>query len=542
MNSLTDLPIDLLQRIIEETNRLDNHKNPSYSSLFSLSQTCRFFNRLINQVLYQHITIYDNDNKSIIQTTNQTYIHIDHLSKFIEGLSMSNFQYIKSIHIHCKSNFSSFNYDSLYTKLNQYWSYLNHPIEFINFDVENIRQKQSLDQFLSNNNCTNIMEENDEVGGVCDIHSSVSKLCNLSNLSILKVQELNQIPCHNPNLKNLNLFIEGNFMDEYIKDRVLNLEQLEILQLNTTLSTKVFVNSNINCPNLEKLSICYCHSLRGSPLTFSQFAAIDFGKLIELELKLNCFHRDCDCINQFYNDLTKAQHANEFNNLQKLSIINYKSKNSSNNLCQYNYVINCQLESIFRKFPKLDYLYFNLNEFTKNDQFKINWAKFAESLQILKNLKTLIIYDFFNYWLPSMKSNQATSEILLNNCKCVECNQRRSAFNSMAEYDAANNYVHNFKNYTEPELSAESGNEYQPILLNKKCNAKLLWFIFSQLQLQQFKQLPIYSMNLSYFREDKELFSQFQELFKHNCLNNLCNDIKIGNNNTKTINLGGIVN
>lgn len=100
----------------------------------------------------------------------------------------------------------------------------------------------------------------------------------------------------------------------------------------------------------------------------------------------------------------------------------------------------------------------------------------------------------------------------------------------------------NFKNYTEPELSAESGNEYQPILLNKKCNAKLLWFIFSQLQLQQFKQLPIYSMNLSYFREDKELFSQFQELFKHNCLNNLCNDIKIGNNNTKTINLGGIVN
>ena len=77
---------------------------------------------------------------------------------------------------------------------------------------------------------------------MCDIHSSVSKLCNLSNLSILKVQELNQIPCHNPNLKNLNLFIEGNFMDEYIKDRVLNLEQLEILQLNTTLSTKVFVN------------------------------------------------------------------------------------------------------------------------------------------------------------------------------------------------------------------------------------------------------------------------------------------------------------
>ena len=28
MNSLTDLPIDLLQRIIEETNRLDNHKTP----------------------------------------------------------------------------------------------------------------------------------------------------------------------------------------------------------------------------------------------------------------------------------------------------------------------------------------------------------------------------------------------------------------------------------------------------------------------------------------------------------------------------------
>lgn len=32
-------------------------------------------------------------------------------------------------------------------------------------------------------------------------------------------------------------------MDEYIKDRILDLEQLEILQLNTTLSTKIFVNS-----------------------------------------------------------------------------------------------------------------------------------------------------------------------------------------------------------------------------------------------------------------------------------------------------------
>ncbi|KAK6874025.1 hypothetical protein K6H10_004670 [Candida tropicalis] len=445
MLSLTDLPIDILRLI------LDSSENSH-----SLSQTSKLFNYLVNERLYKNIVIFDNDNEAIVKQRSlqrQTFIHIDKLDSFMNSLSIRNFRHIRTFHIHCKSNFNSFNYDLIYAKFNTYWKYLDHPIERV---------------------------------------------------------------------ENLNLFFENKFS----KTINTELENLRVLQLNTTTSTKFFIESSIKCDNLQKLGITYSHSFRENKLKLSQLSNINFNKLHDLELRLNCYHPDCDCISDFYQELSQI---NDFNELRRLSIINRNSKCSS----KYDNIINNQLTKVLQKFSKLNYLYINLNEFSNNST-SLNLRRFFNAFKDSR-LECLEIYDFFNYWFPSM----ASYDNLLNDCKCHECCKSRKIFNAMAEYDAANNYVHNFKDFSTDD-DVDSNTETTTVWLNKNCNAKLLSYIINQLQTKQFNQPIIYSMNVKYFRKQENLFNRFQELFKHSCLNYLTEEIKRINPNFKSINFGGV--
>jgi hypothetical protein len=495
---------------------LDHSHNNS-----ALAQTNTLFNYLVNERLYKNIIIYDNDNESIADQRllrNHTFIHVDKLDLFMDSLTIRNFRHIRTFHIHCKSNFNLFNYDSIYAKFNTYWKYLDHPIEFINFDTDNIRQRQSINQYLANKNFASIIQENDEI----DVDGEDDDNCILSNLQNLTI--FNEHDMIHRKVENLNLFFENKF------DRTITMEldNLRVLQLNTTTSTKFFMSSAIKCENLQKLGITYSHSFRENKLQLSQLSGINFNKLHDLELRLNCYHPDCDCISEFYRDLSQI---NDFNELRRLSIINRNSKC----LSKYDNIINNQLAAVLQKFSKLNYLYINLNEFSNNAPL-LNLRRFFNAFKDSK-LECLEIYDFFNYWFPSM----ALFDNLVNDCKCRECSKSRKLFNAMAEHDAANNYVHNFKDFAfDVDNADDNSNDANTIWLNKNCNAKLLSYIINQLQTKQFNQPLIYSMNVKYFRKHDNLFGRFQELFQHSCLNFLTQELQKINPNFKSINFGGV--
>ncbi|EMG45663.1 hypothetical protein SBY92_004821 [Candida maltosa Xu316] len=517
--SLDCLPIDTLNIIIDQTYQLNGT-----CSVTALCQTNKLFNYLINERLYQNIVIYDDDNQTITNQPHnqpQTFIHISKLNSFIECLTIGNFLHIRSFHIHCKSNFNKFNYDALYSKFNKFWSVVNHPIEFINFDVDNLRQKESLNQYLTQKNFTKIIQENDELQ-LADDDDSNSILRNLTNLTILKPGD----KVHR-NVSNLNIFLDGKY-GEYVLNG--NFENLKILQLNTTLSTESFMKSNITCPELERFAVTYSH-FKNPSLKFNNITSkINFNKVQQLELRLNCHYSDCNCISEFYHDL--ACNVGEFNELQKLSIINHNSKNPF----KYSNLVKYQLASIISQFHKLKYLYLSLNEYA-NNAIDINLATFSQLFRH-SNLESLVIHDFFNYWLPSINSHQALSHRLLNNCKCAECVQSRKLFMSMADYDAENHYIHNFDHYQIPQdLNTQMEDQ---VILSKKSNSKFLSFIVNQLKMKQFKQSVVYSMNLNYFRKDNDLLPMFQKLFAHNCLSSLTNELKCANDNFRVINFGGV--
>ncbi|CAL1206580.1 unnamed protein product [Candida parapsilosis] len=204
--NLNTMYTDLLESIVNKQLRDISSSPCEYqSALASVAKTSRLFNQLANARLYREIVVFDDDNESIVENDDRTYIHISQFNKFVDSLTIHNFIKIRSIQLHCKSNFSKYDYSALYEKFGAFWSFTKHNIEFINFDIDNIRRNQTILQFLAKDSYE-IIEENDEVesrGG-----SKQSKIWNLTNWSILGAQELNSLPLWSPNLKTLDFFIE----------------------------------------------------------------------------------------------------------------------------------------------------------------------------------------------------------------------------------------------------------------------------------------------------------------------------------------------
>ncbi|KAI5950023.1 hypothetical protein KGF57_004533 [Candida theae] len=527
--NLNSMYTDLLESIINRQLRDISSTPCEYqSTLASVAKTSRLFNDLANARLYRDIVVYDDDNKSIVENDNCTYIHINQLGKFVESLTYQNFLKIRSIELHCKSNFSKYDYSALYEKIGDFWTHTQHNIEFINFDIDNIRRNQTILQFLSKD-CYEIMEENDEVESC--VGSKPSKVWNLTNWSVLAAQELTSLPLWSPNLKTLDLFIETIIGDVQFPMQRVKIPNLEQLNLNTTLSTQCFLSLNPEVPNLQKVSISYSHSFNKPPINFNDYQMVDFDKLTDLELKFNCLHSDCSCINEFYHEL--SQNSHHFTKLKNLSIVNHNSKNHVRNLEQYAFLLSSQLSDLFNKFTSLEYIYIRINEFVKNDTCKIDWNSFNKSIQMLPSLRKLIIADFFNWWAPSI---QLTRTLMVNTCTCQKCHTIKSLFQQMAAYDEDNHYTHNFDNYCFDSTQIMMPNH---IDLVKKANSKFMSYLINHYK-SQFHESIIYSMSASYFREhDNQLLSPFKTLFMHGQLRLLASSLKRGNTHLK-VNFGGI--
>ncbi|CAI5757062.1 unnamed protein product [Candida verbasci] len=515
-DSLLQLPGEIIDLIISK--QLKSVCNYYQDDLSNLSKSCKSLNQYINSnYLYKHIIIYDNDNSSIKKNKNKNksncvFIHINKLYIFANSLTIENFINIKSIQIYCKSNFNCYDYSHLYSKFNQFWKIVQHPIEFINFDVENIRKFQSINQYLLNMAHTDVLDENDETS---DVTIYNNKLLNLKNWSILNIQELiNLLPNDNDKLEILDFFIET--YNNYIPaNHYLNYENLKVLNLNTTISTKLFKNLSINIPKLQSLSLVYSHSFIELPLKFSDLEnKIDFNSLKYLQLKLNCLHPNCNCINEFYEELSKNKQ--DFTKLQTLSIVNLNSKNSTNNIQQYQNLINFQFAGLIEKFTNLKKLFFNINEYSRIEGINLN--QFFNNIKSIKFLDSLIVVDYFN-WLPDNYRNG------INGCKCGDCVKSRSLFTQLSNYDAGNNFNHNFKNF---QYVDEQSSDI--IILNKH-NLKFISFLIG-LYKKQFENQIIYP-SLKEFHKINE-FNELKSLLKHNFI-----DGKEGIDGVN-VNLGGI--
>lgn len=501
MSSFAELPLDLHEVIINKL--LQNDR-------VSLSSTNKYFNTEINRSLYKEITIDD-------KIGTGTHLDISNLNKFTNSLRAANFKNIKLITIQAQSNLILHDYTALYEKVYKLWDQCpGHQIKFINYDTKNLRQFQSMTHFVYEKSCYFLQEEN------CSLVNM--KINNLQNWLVSEFHELIDLP-YNENLRSLKLLVEkddslirnGSFNNLGLLNRSLTkFRDLEELYLSTPISTRKFFQyfSNEVQLNLKSLALTWSHSYKdNSKLSFEMLSnLIKMDSIEKLEIKVNCVHSGCQCINEFFNDM------GEIPNLEEFVLVNYNSNNSPSNLSQFNKLLTNQ--SFYQSIKEVKSVCINISDcFNNNRYFDLNLL--MKNLNQLSNLQEVTIPDYFKTWQVNFVEN-------LNTCKCHECNETRISFKQMALFDASNNYKHEFKKF---KHEVESSN----VIESTKVNLNFFNYLVSNLK-KQFL-INIYSTN-SIINFDGPFVSnpklvEFNQLFAHSK--------RLKGKTSVTYNFGGVV-
>ncbi|CAG85472.2 DEHA2B11836p [Debaryomyces hansenii CBS767] len=533
-----DLPYNVLDDIIGYLNQSD---------LVSLGRTNRVFHSKVNQMLYKRIMILDseghNDQYSLLDVRN--------VGPFARELTKENFQLIEKVVIHTQSNLIEYNYKELYDSFIRQWEKVKHPIYFVNLDINNLRKYQSFNNYISQESIQ-YSENEDEQSFEVDVQDTI--LNNLTNWIAFDINELISLP-YNPSLRHLNLFIEQSFLLDPIerlnRNVLRNMENLKALYLNSPKSTSVFIKtfSGKVKLNLRKLSLSSSHTFKAdSLLTFREVSQlVNFQDLEELELKINCTNHYCpnECMVQFFRDWFSS--CRDPLALAKLVLINFKSNPHTDNLLQFNKLIENEL--FCSMISNLREIYLNINDLTKltlDNKSSLNYNKFFKNLSRLPNLAKIVIPDFFNDWVVNLPRlfNKRTNffDLLVNQCDCKVCNDTRLTFNKLSTLDSKNHFQHDFDNFTNSSADSSS----IQIDTTSESNLKFLNYIVRKLK-QQFIYLNqnLYSINSILNSNDRPLLinrdlDQFKNLFLHSCLLNLIKLFKIHIPSLRSINLGGI--
>ena len=228
------LPTNVLERIIGELGQSDKVR---------LGATCSEILHLVNCQLYYKILIisrYESPGARLY--SNCSTLDVERLSQFVQGLTTHNFNYIDKILIHAQSNLIEYDYAARYEKILRLWDRLNHKIYFSNYDIQNLRRRESLTTYALQKSTTYVENEEEQF---CEHRMSqrVPKVNNLKSWVALDVQELMELP-FNPNLVSLNVFIERRMLSppSSVDTRSLfrNLLQLRSLYLSLPTPTYAF--------------------------------------------------------------------------------------------------------------------------------------------------------------------------------------------------------------------------------------------------------------------------------------------------------------
>lgn len=555
MMLLIDLPYNVIDTIVSFTHPAD---------LNSLAAVNPMLRCKVNQSIYHKIMIVDVP----VSTKGYTVLPVSKLDQFCRCLNSYTFQFINRIVIHCQSNIDNYDYQILYETLSRLWENSNaHKLKLFNFDIHNLRTFQSFNQYLNSRSIQYIENEDEDN---CELTQRNLKVNNLKNWIVFDINELSYLP-YNPNLEELDVCFESSLLtittkplDQIVNRALLsNLSNLKSLYLNTPMSFSIInslVQSHpIKLNNLRKLSLTASHCFRYGQLKFHDIITyIDLNKLQDLEIKLNCTLNHCPdhCILKFFHDWFQYnQTHNKSINLNKLVIINYKANNSDTNIAQFNQLI--QQFVVSHQFNSVENLVINVDDLTKlnlNRTANVNNPNglqvFLSSLPNLNNLKTLTVPDFFYRSMREVpgllkRDDYHHFDILVNQCRCHECNSTRSLFKHLARTGYQNNLKFHLSDADYYDDDQPIG--YQKINLDDKVNLQYLHFIISQLK-HEFIYLNqnLYSVNSHLNANDKpfvfnDKLVQFNKLFLHSSLYEVTNLIKASAPLLTSINLGGVL-
>lgn len=548
---LMDLPYNVIDTVVSAVAPTD------LNSLAAVNQMLRY---KVSRILYSKIMVTDGP----MEVSGYTVVPVSQLEHFCHCLNPYTFRFINRIVIHSQSNIHSHDYQVLYETLSKLWDSNSHRLKLFNFDIHNLRTLQSFNHYLHSRSIQYIENEDEDN---CELTQRNFKVNNLQNWIVFDINELSYLP-FNPNLEELDVCFESSLLTVTTKPlhqmvtRALlaNLANLKSLYLNTPTSFSVF-NSLVQCSpihlsQLRKLSLTSSHCFRHNQLNFNEIINyIDLNKLHDLEIKMNCTLGHCtdQCVPKFFADwFHYNQVHNKSINLNKLVIINYKANNSDSNLAQFNQLI--QNFVVSHQFDSVENLVINVDDFTKlnlartaNVNAPNSLQMFLKNLPNLTNLKNVTIPDFFYRWLkevPGLLQSQTFNhfDILVNQCKCHECNTTRSLFKHLAK----NGYQNNLK-FQLSDASSEVPVSDQNINTDDKANLQFLHFVISKLK-HEFVYLNqnLFSVNSHLNSNDKPFVYNdelvpFNKLFLHSSLYEVTNYMKTAAPLLASINLGGIL-
>ncbi|CUM67606.1 uncharacterized protein PRCAT00005306001 [Priceomyces carsonii] len=501
-----------------------------------LSYCCKELHKMANKRLYSNIMVMD----SRVDAKDYSVLDVEQLDRFVTNLSGDNFSLMNKLVIHSQSNMVSYDYYPLYKKLMVLWESHSHEIYFVNFDIGNIRNFKSLNQFVMGNSMTYLEDEDN-----FEVHSVYSnKVRHLKNWIVFNIDELVGLP-FNENLKDLDLYIEHqnfhNVTEKLNHDILNNLSNLNGLFLDSPASTTEFINvfkGKLRLHNLKKLSISASHNIRdNSMLSFGSVnEVINFDKISEFELKINCIHENCNCIQQFFNDwITRSD---DLIYVKRLALVNYNSEILPQNLLQFK---NCLEEELISGSICAEELYLNFSDLIRLEDGCFSMDDLWSKLSNVRGLKKLIIPDFFYTWIKSaahlFETDNATPfDVLVNQCSCELCSKTRGSF--------MKNSKKPFFDY-QTFLNFESNPQVKYVPENKE-NLKLLYNLAYGLKTQfRYLNQTLFSVNSFLNLDDKPVIDNpkllpFKKLLLHSCIHRLANSLKHDIPTLRLLNLGGI--
>lgn len=477
----------------------------SQSDLINWSQTCRFFNRMVNKRLYSHVILVDNiSDRCKHYDGKYTLVDSKNYPKFLASLCANDelVPLVNEIVIDTSSNHSS--YDSLdeniYAALYDIFLTQNNNLDVLqNLDYNNLKKFDSLLNYnrahLIKHNYNKYTDYYHESENMEDLIRR--DLLHLTNFQLLDLNDINRLPV---SAKDVSFALEHEFQRNAKFQLTLagwdTLQRLTTLKLHTPYAFDQFLkeayrfrNSDTyqRLGNITTLSIANIHKVddrnQESRLSFHKLnSVIDLSRVEALELKLKCHERvQCNyCIMQFMTDWFEELLSNDHSNLKKLSLISLPPSSNYNVNTQWDSIL-CNANFLEKLGENLEFFFINLNDFPYMPIFektsaqevqdslklpinesilKIRKLMYTNIVHSFKKLELLVMPDYFYNWavynnISDLSRDENVNFLnFLDSCLCNCCCEGRQLFKEYSRRTAFKDFKGRFQTewrYNQPQ-------------------------------------------------------------------------------------------
>lgn len=468
----------------------------SQSDLIHWSQTCQFFNKMVNRRLYSRVIIVD-DISYMCKHYDGSYTLVDskNYPKLLASLHSNDalVHLMSEIIIDTSSNNSS--YDSLdenvYSALYDLFLTQNNNLQLLeNWDFSNLKKFNSLLHYNRDHLIRhNYNKYTDYYYDPVDMDELIRRdLLHLTSFQLLDLNDINKLPV---SATAVSFALEHEFQVVGKFQLSLSgwdtLQQLTSLKLHTPHAYDQFIresykfrNSDTHqrLNNIRTLSIANIHKVDDttleSRLSFHKLnTVIDLSQVERLELKLKCHERSqCNyCIMQFMTDWYQELLIEDKSNLKSLALISLPPGSNVNVNMQWDSILG-NVEFLKKLGGELNFFFINLNDFPyvpifektealevqdslklpiNNGILKARKLMYTNLLESFVKLETVIIPDYFYNWavynniIDLSKDENVNFLNYLDSCLCNHCCAARQLFKHYSTQTAFKDFKGRFK-------------------------------------------------------------------------------------------------